>query len=50
VIRGGGGTDSITSRDLLVDNVECGSGSKDQVVGDLIDQILRSDCEKRLLS
>jgi Ca2+-binding RTX toxin-like protein len=48
VIRGDGGADSITSRDLLVDDVKCGS-SKDQVVGDLIDQILRKECEIRSL-
>ena len=48
VIRGDGGSDTITSRDLLIDNVECGGG-KDQVIGDLIDQILRKECEKRFL-
>ena len=49
VIRGDGGSDSIRSRDLVPDNVECG-GSKDQIVGDLIDQLLKRDCEKRFLN
>jgi hypothetical protein len=48
VLRGDAGSDSIKSRDLLADDVACGSG-KDQVVGDLIDLILKSECEKRFL-
>jgi Ca2+-binding RTX toxin-like protein len=45
VVRGGPATDTVQSRDLLIDDVGCGSG-RDQVVGDLLDQIL-SDCELR---
>ena len=44
VIRGLGGADLITSRDLLIDDVACGSGT-DEVVGDLIDLILKQECE-----
>jgi len=48
VLRGDGGADSIKSRDLLIDDVACGAG-KDTVTGDLIDLILKGECEKRLL-
>jgi Ca2+-binding RTX toxin-like protein len=48
VIRGDAGTDTIRSRDALVDDIACGA-SKDQVFGDLIDQILKKDCEIRSL-
>ena len=44
VIRGDGGTDSIKSRDLLADDIACGA-DQDQVTGDLIDLILRTECE-----
>ena len=48
VLDGDGGSDNLQSRDLLIDTVECG-GSKDTVTGDLIDQILNRECEKKLL-
>ena len=48
VIRGDAGADTIRSRDLLIDDIACGA-SKDQVIGDLIDQILKKECEIRSL-
>ncbi len=48
MIRGDAGTDTIRSRDLLADDIACGA-SKDQVFGDLIDLILRKECEIRSL-
>jgi Ca2+-binding RTX toxin-like protein len=47
VMRGGAGADTVRSRDLLVDDIGCGP-AKDQVVGDLLDLILK-DCELRNL-
>ena len=47
-MRGGAGADTVRSRDLLVDDIGCGA-AKDQVVGDLLDLILK-DCELRSLA
>ena len=48
VVRGDDGADIIGSRDLLSDDVKCGDG-KDWVLGELLDLILKKECEKRLL-
>ena len=47
-LYGGAGSDTLSARDLLVDDVSCGS-SNDTVSGDLIDLIIKQECETRLL-
>ena len=48
VVRGDDGADIIGSRDLLADDIKCGDG-KDWVLGEVLDLILKKECEKRLL-
>ena len=48
VVRGDDGADVIGSRDLLPDDIKCGDG-RDWVLGEVLDQILKKECEKRLL-
>jgi hypothetical protein len=47
VLRGDDGSDWIWSRDSSSDDVQCGGGGKDYLFGDLNDQILKRECEKR---
>ena len=47
VLRGNDGSDWIWSRDGSSDDVRCGDGGKDYLIGDLNDQFLKKECEKR---